>query len=63
MNGYKLRLLGAGLLLLVLVGLLSGWSELFASGAWLATLVQLGSLVLGLALVYRGENAPPARFS
>ncbi|MFJ2144327.1 hypothetical protein ACIOJF_03390 [Glutamicibacter sp. NPDC087831] len=63
MNGYKLRLLGAGLLLLVLVGLLSGWSELFASGAWLATLVQLGSLVLGLALVYRGENAMPARFS
>ncbi|MGH3651636.1 hypothetical protein [Glutamicibacter sp.] len=62
MNGYKLRLLGAGLLLLVLVGLLSGWSELFASGAWLATLVQLGSLVLGLALVYRGENARPARF-
>ncbi|MCS3491558.1 polyferredoxin [Arthrobacter sp. JUb119] len=63
MNGYKLRLLGAVLLLLVLVGLLSGWSELFASGAWLATLVQLGSLVLGLALVYRGENATPARFS
>lgn len=62
MNGFKLRLLGAGILLLVVIGLLSGWSELFASGAWLATIIQLGSLVLGLALVYRGENAGSSRF-
>ncbi|UTM46988.1 hypothetical protein [Glutamicibacter mysorens] len=62
MNGFKLRLLGAGILLLVVIGLLSGWSELFASGAWLATIIQLGSLLLGLALVYRGENADSSRF-
>lgn len=61
MNGFKLRLLGAGILLLVVIGLLSGWSELFASGAWLATIIQLGSLLLGLALVYRGENADVSR--
>ncbi|KWR72778.1 hypothetical protein RN04_05040 [Arthrobacter sp. W1] len=53
----KLRLLGAGILLLVLIGLLSGWSELFASGAWVATVLQLGLIFLGLALIYRGENA------
>ena len=62
MNGFTLRLLGAGIVLLVVIGLLSGWSELFASGAWLATIIQLGSLVLGFALVYRGENAQASRF-
>ncbi len=44
-------------MLLVLIGLLSGWSELFASGAWVATILQLGLLFLSLALIYRGENA------
>ena len=57
MHGFKLRLLGAGILLLVLIGLLSGWSELFASGAGVATVLQLGLIFLGLALIYRGENA------
>lgn len=66
MNGFTLRLLGAAIVVLVLIGLLSGWSALFAAEAFLATLVQLGLLVLGLALLYRGENTmlpglPPRR--
>jgi len=28
-----------------------------SSGAWVATVLQLGLIFLGLALIYRGENA------
>ncbi|KSU68158.1 hypothetical protein [Arthrobacter sp. NIO-1057] len=61
MNGFQLRLVGACILLFVLIGLLSGWSALFAADALLSTLLQAGLLILGLALVYQGENLGAAQ--
>ncbi|WP_440102641.1 hypothetical protein [Glutamicibacter mishrai] len=59
MNGIRLRLLGAGLVMLVMVVILSGWSALFAADGLLATTIQLGALLLGFAMIYRGENLTP----
>ncbi|WP_159609336.1 hypothetical protein [Glutamicibacter sp. JC586] len=56
MNGFQLRLLGACVVLFVMIGLLSGWSALFATEALVFTLFQFGVLALGLALIYLGEN-------
>lgn len=56
MNGFQLRLVGGCIILFVLVGLLSGWSALFGAEALISTLFQIGLLLLGLALVYQGEN-------
>ncbi|UXN30793.1 hypothetical protein [Glutamicibacter sp. M10] len=59
MNGFRLRVTGACLVLLTVVGLLSGWSALFSPDALMSTTVQIGSLILGTALVYCGENLAP----
>jgi len=56
MNGFLLRLTGACVILFILIVLLSGWSALFAAEALVSTVLQVGLLVLGLALVYQGEN-------
>jgi len=61
MNGLQLRLAGACVILFVLIVLLSGWSALFAPEALLSTLLEAGLLVLGLALVYQGENLRAAQ--
>ncbi|GAA1414193.1 hypothetical protein AUR04nite_19910 [Glutamicibacter uratoxydans] len=56
MSGITLRVIGAAAITVGLICLLSGWSAVFAVEGTLFTALQCALVLVGLVMVYRGEN-------